>query len=251
LSNVRYDTVDRARDFDAVRDRRQDALDVWLRRVAEYLPPGAADVVADIGSGTGIWSRALADRLGAQVYAVEPSTGMRGWAAEAHPHPAVTYLAGNAYHLPLQDESLAGAWLSTVIHQFADMPAAARELRRVLRPGAPVLIRGGYPGRQDEIELFHRFPGAMRVAEQWPRLGHVISSFEGAGFVVHAFERVREPAFDSYDEFLALLPLMRCSDTALVDLDDDEWLKGVAAIEGALAAGETPWALGQDLLVLR
>jgi ubiquinone/menaquinone biosynthesis C-methylase UbiE len=176
---------------------------------------------------------------------------MRGWAASAHAHPAITYLAGSAYGIPLADESVGGVWLSTVIHQFQDMPAAAREIRRVLQPGAPVMIRGGYPGRQDEIELFHLFPGAMRVAERWPTLGHVISSFEGAGYTVASLERVREPTFDTYEEMLEVLPVMRRSDTALVDLDEDEWAKGVAAIERAIAAGERPKPLGQDLLVMR
>jgi hypothetical protein len=44
---------------------------------------------------------------------------------------------------------------------------------------------------------------------------------------------------------------MRRSDTALVGLDDEAWAKGIAAIERARAAGERPWDLGMDLLVLR
>jgi ubiquinone/menaquinone biosynthesis C-methylase UbiE len=176
---------------------------------------------------------------------------MRGRAAVAHPHPRVEYVAGRAEVLPLPDESLGAAWLSTVIHQFPDLPAAARELRRVVEPDGRVLIRSGYPGRQDEIELFHLFPGAMRIAETWPRLGRVITAFEDAGFVFEAIERVREPTFDSYNEMLELLPVMRRSDSALVDLDDEEWDKGIAAIERALAAGERPWDLGMDLLVFR
>jgi ubiquinone/menaquinone biosynthesis C-methylase UbiE len=214
---------------------------------------GAAPPLAilDVGSGTGIWSKALADSFDCRVYAVEPSDGMRGHATVAHHHPLVEYVSGHAEGLPLPDESVGAAWLSTVIHQFPDLGRAARELRRAVEPGAPVLIRSGYPGRQDEIELFHLFPGAMRVAETWPRLGRVITAFEDAGFVFEAIERVREPSFDSYEEMLALLPLMRRSDTALVDLDDEEWDKGIAAIERALAAGERPWPLGMDLLVLR
>jgi len=34
-------------------------------------------------------------------------------------------------------------WLSLVIHHIPDLAGAAREIRRVLRPGAPVLIRPG------------------------------------------------------------------------------------------------------------
>ena len=186
-----------------------------------------------------------------RVHAIEPSGGMRARAEAARPHPLVTYAEGSVERLPLDDDAVAAAWLSTVVHQFADMAAAAAEIRRVVEPGGTVLIRGGYPGRQDEIELFHLFPDAMRLAETWPRLGIVISAFEDAGFAVVALERVREPAFATYDEMLDNLEVMRRSDTALVGIDDEGWAKGVAAIERARAAGESPWPLGQDLLVLR
>ncbi|HET6951741.1 MAG TPA: class I SAM-dependent methyltransferase [Acidimicrobiales bacterium] len=250
MSNVEYEQEEIGRKFDAVRDRRPDAQQVWLDRVALHLPDPVPAVV-DVGSGTGIWSRAIADRFACTVHGVEPSDGMRTRAVGAHAHPLVTYRPGRCDALPLADESVGVAWLSTVIHQFPDLDVAARELRRVVEPGGKVLVRSGYPGRQDEIELFHLFPGAMRVAERWPRLGHVITAFEGAGFVFDSIERVREPVCDSYEEMLELLPAMRRSDTALVDLDDEQWDKGIAAIERAIAAGERPWPLGMDLLVMR
>jgi ubiquinone/menaquinone biosynthesis C-methylase UbiE len=249
VSKVRYDEV--GRDFDTVRDRRPEARRIWCDRVAIYLPDPPPTAIVDVGSGTGIWSKALADTFGIVVHAVEPSAGMRARALDAHPHPSVEYVPGTAEALPLPDESVGAAWLSTVIHQFRDLDAAARELRRVVEPGGRVLVRSGYPGRQDEVELFHLFPGAMRVAERWPRLGQVITAFEDAGFAFEAIERVREPGFETYEELLELLPMMRRSDTALVDLDDEQWDKGIATIERALAAGESPWRLGMDLLVMR
>jgi ubiquinone/menaquinone biosynthesis C-methylase UbiE len=249
VSNVRYDQV--AEDFDVVRDRRADARDLWCKRVAAYLSPPVPGPIVDIGAGTGIWSRALAEAFAARVVGVEPADGMREHAQRAHPHPSVEYVAGTADSVPLPDESVAAVWASTTIHQWPDLGAAARELRRVLEPGGPVLIRSGYPGRQDEIELFHLFRGAMRVAERWPKLGRVITAFEDAGFTFEAIERVREPTFDTYDEMMAVMPVMRRSDSALVDLDDEAWEKGLAAIERAQAAGEKPWPLGMDLLVLR
>ena len=247
MSNVRYDQV--GRDFDAVRDRMPDGPRIWLERVAAHLPEPPPAFV-DVGSGTGIWSRALAETFDTSVVGVEPSDGMRAWAA-AHPHPHVDYRPGTAEHLPLDDESVGAAWLSTVIHQFPDLDAAARELRRVLQPGGLVLVRSAYPGRPDEIEPFHLFPAAMPVAERWPRLGRVITAFEDAGLSVLDIERVREPTFHSYEEMVELLPAMRRSDTALVDLDDEQWDKGLAAIQRAMAAGERPWPLGMDLLVMR
>lgn len=249
MSNVRYDKV--GRDFDAVRDRQPAAQRVWLDHVARYLPEPSPAAVADVGAGTGIWSQAIAVRFGCTVYGVEPSAGMLARARQAHPHPRVEYLSGRCEALPLAGGSVGAAWLSTVIHQVPDLGAAARELGRVVEPGGLVLIRGAWPGRHDEIECFHRFPEALRVAESWPRLGRAVTAFEDAGFAVVALERVREPAADSYDEVLALLPAMRRSDSALVDLDDPAWARGIAAVEGAREAGERPWPVGLDLLVLR
>jgi ubiquinone/menaquinone biosynthesis C-methylase UbiE len=108
-------------------------------------------------------------------------------------------VAGFAGNLPLHSESASGAWLSTVIHQFPDPRAAATELRRVLVPGAPVMIRSSFPGRHDEHEHFQRFPSALALASSWPRLGEVITLFEDAGFCCDTFEWVREPTFDTYD----------------------------------------------------
>ncbi|MCK9931696.1 hypothetical protein MXD62_31945 [Frankia sp. Mgl5] len=39
----------------------------------------------------------------------------------------------------------------------------AAELRRVLRPAAPVLIRSAFPGRHEQVALFRFFPEAVRV----------------------------------------------------------------------------------------
>jgi ubiquinone/menaquinone biosynthesis C-methylase UbiE len=249
VSNVRYEQV--ARDFDGVRARRPEAQKVWCKRMAEFLPEDDLRAIVDVGSGTGIWSLAIAKLLDVEVYAVEPSDGMRAHAAAVRSHPNVHYLAGTAEALPLEDDWVDAAWLSTVIHQFPDLGAAARELRRVIRHGGPVLIRSSFPGRQDEIELFHAFPGAMRLAETWPRLGWVITAFEDAGFRFETLDRVREPTFDTYEEFLDLLPVMRRSDTALVDLDEHDWKAGVECIRRAKEEGKTPWVLGLDLLVMR
>ena len=252
---MRYDDTKVASEFDRVRDRRPESLQLWCRHIATHLDANNGvdrhRLVVDVGSGTGIWSRAIALHCGAAVVGVEPSAGMRTRAASAHRHPDVRYTAGSAGRIPLRSGSAAGAWLSTVIHQFPDLPAAARELRRVLAPGAPAMIRSSFPGRHDEHEHFQRFPSALGVAGAWPRLGDVITGFEEAGFVCDTFERVREPTFDTYDEFLELLPLMRRSDTALIGIDDDEWERGMASIRRARDRKERPWQLGLDLLVFR
>jgi hypothetical protein len=85
-------------------------------------------------------------------------------------------LEGNASALPLPDESADAAWLSLVIHHIPDLGVAAHEIRRVLRPGAPVLIRQGFPDRYrpsgnlslDRIELVRWFPETARTIGTFP-----------------------------------------------------------------------------------
>jgi ubiquinone/menaquinone biosynthesis C-methylase UbiE len=50
-------------------------------------------------------------------------------------------LEGDASVLPLPDGSADAAWISLVIHHIPDLEAAAWEIRRVLRPAAPVLAQ--------------------------------------------------------------------------------------------------------------
>jgi SAM-dependent methyltransferase len=83
-----------------------------------------------------MWAMAFAAWYGIHVAAVEPSQAMR--ARSCYP----VMLAGHARAIPLGTGTVDGAWLSTVIHHIPDLHAAAAELRRVLRPGALVLILG-------------------------------------------------------------------------------------------------------------
>jgi ubiquinone/menaquinone biosynthesis C-methylase UbiE len=90
--------------------------------------------VADIGAGTGIFSRVLAD-LGHEVVAVESDDEMRSKLAETS--PGITVLAGSAEQIPLPDASLDAVTAAQAFHWF-DREAAAEEIARVLRPGGLV-----------------------------------------------------------------------------------------------------------------
>ena len=84
--------------------------------------------------GTGQFATAFSDWFGLSIVAVEPSAAMR---AQIPRRPGIRVLAGDASALPLADGSADGAWLSLVIHHIPDLEAAAREIRRVLRPALP------------------------------------------------------------------------------------------------------------------
>jgi len=209
----------------------------------------------DIGAGTGAFAAAFSDWFGLSVVAVEPSAAMR----EQIPRtPAIQVLEGNASALPLPDESADAAWLSLVIQHIPDLGVAAHEIRRVLRPGAPVLIRQGFPDRyepsgnlkQDGIELVRWFPETARTANSFPSLRDTCQAFAAAGFRQEALEQVRETRPGS------LADTFRQADTTMRNLTEDEFLRGKERLRRAIRHAEdtanpetrSNWL---DLLVLR
>ena len=111
---------------------------VELCRTSMGLTPASG--VADIGSGTGI-STELFLKNGNTVYGVEPNPEMRS-AAEQLLSPRYANfhsVSGTAEATTLADESVDLVIAAQAFHWF-DKPAAAREFRRVLKPGGHVAI---------------------------------------------------------------------------------------------------------------
>jgi SAM-dependent methyltransferase len=104
-----------------------EALDGWLRGTL-LLSPGKR--VADVGAGTGKFTRLLA-ATGADVLAVEPVDAMR---AELQGMPGVVALPGTAQALPMDASALDAVACAQAFHWFAQA-AALDEFARVLRPG--------------------------------------------------------------------------------------------------------------------
>lgn len=226
-----------------LREEWRDAVEPLLGRITAPL--------VDVGAGTGLWAYAFAEWFDASVVAVEPSRAMRAEAARKRSHARVGYLGGRAEQLPLRSASCAAAWLSTVVHHVDDLPRAARELRRVLIPGAPVLIRNAFTGRTAGVPWLRFFPAARPLAERrWPTIDAVLGAFGPAGFHL---EEVREVAEVTAENLTAYAKLLRTrADSTLAELDDDEFKRGMRAVEHASAAHpDTPVITRLDLLLLR
>jgi ubiquinone/menaquinone biosynthesis C-methylase UbiE len=251
MARVDYDRM--AADYVAGRALPPDGLEPWRVAIRPWLPDGGSGPALDVGAGTGQFAAAIAGWFGVRVVAVEPSAGMRGQAAVAHPHPAVALLGGRAERLPLRDRCCAWAWVSTVVHHLDDLPAAARELRRVLRPGGPVLVRQAFPDRLDEVTLYQRwFPGAARIgAAVLPSVGQVADGFAAAGFRLQARASVTQVSAPSLVVYRDKVRLR--ADTGLRLLPDEEFAAGLAALDRAAAAETTPAPVTDrlDLLVFR
>ena len=97
----------------------------------DWLLPGGAAHVLDLGAGTGKLTRQLCGR-GLKVTAVEPSEGMREQLRQVVPGVAV--LAGTAERIPLPAGSVDAVLVAQAWH-WVDPAAAVPEVARVLAPG--------------------------------------------------------------------------------------------------------------------
>ncbi|GAC1624450.1 MAG: class I SAM-dependent methyltransferase [Nevskia sp.] len=128
---------DRVADYARARPGYPPAVTDWL--IAEAQPaPGA--IAADLGSGTGLFTRELL-AAGLRVYGVEPNATMRAEAERSlAPWAAFTSRAGTAEATGLAPASVDLVTAAQAFHWFE--PRAARaEARRILKPqGCAALI---------------------------------------------------------------------------------------------------------------
>jgi malonyl-CoA O-methyltransferase len=88
----------------------------------------------DLGSGTGYFSRELAQRLPAsEGIALDIAEGMLRHARPAG--GATHFVAGDAERLPLRDESVGLIFSSLAVQWCSDFAAVLSEAKRVLQPG--------------------------------------------------------------------------------------------------------------------
>lgn len=252
MSRIRYDEQTAAA-FKAVREVPRDGLAEWREAIACHLRVSPGLTLLDIGAGTGAFAAAFSDWFGVDVLAVEPSAAMRDQIPRL---PRIQVFDGSASALPLPDTSADAAWLSLVIHHIPDLTIAAQEIRRVLRPGAPVLIRQGFPGRCDRVELVRWFPETARTIATYPSVEETCQAFAVAGFHQEALEPVRETYPASLADFLGQVDTFRRADTTMRNLTEEEFLRGKDRLRRAVQRADgtgnqesrTNWL---DLLVLR
>ncbi len=223
----------------------------WRDAVQQQLQALRRTRVLDLGSGTGRFSPLLAEWLSCRVVGVEPSTGMRAAALAENAHPSVDYIGGTATAIPLTDGSCDAAWLAFMVHHVPDRAAAARELRRVMRPGGIVLVTGAYTSGRSKISLFKYFPAALKVAQKFVKAPQIVADFEAGGLECVAQESVENESVGSLREAAARTALR--ADSTLQLITDEEFAAGQRAIEAAAAAETEPTPIidRMDLLVFR
>jgi SAM-dependent methyltransferase len=242
---ARVDYTGSAGTYRASRTLPPEILATWSHAIARAGLPHPA-LVLDVGAGPGGFVAPLADWFAARVVAIEPSAAMRDEARAAGVIPGWPYVAAWAEALPLRPGSFDLAWLSTVIHQCDDRSAALAELRRVLRPGGRVLVRG-FLGDMAPSGMLSYFPGADRSAATFPSTAAITAAFEAVGFTVAAVHDVVEPWRPTLAGWTAHVLRMRHVDSALRPLRDDEIAEGIRRVTDAY--GDTDGPLPHDMTI--
>ncbi|MCX4744596.1 class I SAM-dependent methyltransferase [Kitasatospora sp. NBC_01287] len=245
MAAVEYDQR-LAEQYRAAREIPREGLADWRAVIGAEARLAPGRTVLDVGAGTGGFAAALRDWFGVRVLAVEPAEAMRRLIPAGD---GIEVLDGRAEALPVADGTADAAWLASVLHHLSDLPAAARELRRVLKPGAPVLIRNIFPGRAERDLRVRFFPETARGIEHYPSVEQTCAAFTDAGFRRVALHSVPQRNAATLGEFADRL--RRETDSKLRGLTDEQYAVGLARLRAAAADAPTgPACSWMDLLVL-
>jgi SAM-dependent methyltransferase len=130
---------------------------------------GDAKTVLNVGAGAGSY-----EPLDRSVTAVEPSASMR----QQRPAHLSRAIDAVAEALPFEDASFDASLATFTVHQWADLAAGLREMRRVTR--GPVVVLTCAPDELDRFWLNDYAPEAIAVeARRYPPISTIVSGLGG------------------------------------------------------------------------
>jgi len=151
--------------------------------------PFSPGTLLDPCAGTGLGTRLLAQQHPqARVVGVEPDPQRRARAEALAQRQGMadhcTYIAGEPARLPLEPDTVDGAYLRLALHRQADPVAVLRELSRVMRPGGVIAVLAlddgglmvhpepsGFPDLQGAMARLQRqLGGDRRIGRRLPGL---------------------------------------------------------------------------------
>lgn len=194
----RYDLLNRVLSF---------GIDGWWRkRAVSFLRDGLGgrrpDRLLDVATGTAdlaVEALALGPR---EVVGVDISEGMLGGGREKLRRRGltdrITLVQGDAADLPFEADAFDGALVAFGVRNFEDLGAGLEGIRRVLRPGAPLVVLEfshptGFPIKQGyELYSKHVLPRIGRAvsgsSEAYEYLPESVAAFPSGGAFLSAMQ---------------------------------------------------------------
>lgn len=212
--------------------------------IAALLEIAPTDHVLDVGSGIGGPARYMAHRFGCRVTGIDLTAEFcelaRRLTRQLGLQDKVRFEHGNALSMPFGDGSFDGAYSMNVSMNIADKAALYRELHRVLKPGAWLMLSEIAKGTGAEID--YPTPWAHDARASFLATPEdTLRGLEGAGFEV-----VRSR--DTLEEALAFGARSR----ALVERGEKPPHRAVILVHGenaAAAMANTARGLAQKRIV--
>ncbi len=193
---------------------------------------GDARSVLNVGAGAGSYEPA--DR---QVIAVEPAAAMRA----QRPRERVPAIAASAEALPLDDQSVDAAMALVTVHQWRDLEAGLRELKRVTRGPIVVLTFDG--DALDRFWLAEFAPEMIAVERRrYPAMARLAAGLGGAVTIdevpipVDCVDGFSEAFYARPEAFID--PAVRRSQSAWSFVPDEVQARTVQQLQASLASGD-------------
>lgn len=146
-------TVPRRLTFGAHADEYERARPAWPEEAARWLVPDDAELVVELGAGTGKLTRAVA-ALGVRVVAVEPDPRMLAVLRAL----GLDGVEGSAEAIPFEAGVADAVVCGSSFHWF-ELEPALREIHRILKPGGRLAF--GWNHRDDRHPAIARMGAAV------------------------------------------------------------------------------------------
>ncbi len=232
--------------YDSGRRLPAETINLWLDAIAKHVPVRSVQAIADIGCGTGRFSRVLARRYRATVFGVDPSATMLASARRTARSRRLKFIRGAAEDIPLPDGSCDLVFLSQAYHHLSDEIQAGAEFKRLLKPRGFLCIRNSTTENLGSY-LYHRFfPGALRFCRRLlPSRARVSRAMRKAGFDL-AFRRAVQQVFaENHAEYARKIGLRTLSD--LTAMPDRQFHAGLNRLETYCREHDTDEPIREDI----
>ena len=225
MSTPKVDYASIANTYDRGRSLSEAKEMLWLSLFKQHLGLDTTSRVLDIGCGTGRFSILIARQSQCAVVGLDPSPSMLAEAKAKCPNEA-EWLLARAEAIPFSDSLFDVCLASQVIHHFQDIHQAFVEMYRVLRYGGRLGIRYSSHAQLQTILDYRFFPSALLIdRERAPDIQAVRDLMRTVGFNVAKEHIVRQPLFESAEDYLKKLRLKYASVLSLIS--EEEYQKGL------------------------
>ena len=219
-----HPTIETLAPFDQFHGRGLEATE----EVADVLAVAATDHLLDVGSGIGGPARYIADRFGCRVTGIDLTAEFcdvaRHLTRMLGLEDRVAFEQGDALAMPFADASFDGAYSMNVSMNIADKAGFYKEIHRVLRPGAWLVL----------IEIAQGPNGSLDYPTPWAQTAEssflVTPSETGEGLEASGFTDLKSR--DTAKESVAFGARSR----AMVERGEKPPYRAVQLIHGDLAA---------------